>query len=32
MAEVITGGDLTRQQKIALTVMLVEKYQSETAD
>jgi hypothetical protein len=33
MAEVITsGGDLTRQQKIALTVMLIEKYQSETAD
>jgi hypothetical protein len=33
MTEVITsGGDLTRQQKIALTVMLVEKYQSETAD
>jgi hypothetical protein len=33
MAEVITSsGDLTRQQKIALTVMLVEKYQSETAD
>jgi hypothetical protein len=33
MAEVITsGGDLTRQQKIALAVMLVEKYQSETAD
>jgi hypothetical protein len=33
MAEVVTsGGDLTQQQKIALTVMLVEKYQSETAD
>jgi hypothetical protein len=34
MAKVITtsGGDLTRQQKIALTVMLIEKYQSETAD
>jgi hypothetical protein len=33
MAEVInSGGDLTRQQKIALTVMLIEKYQSETAD
>jgi hypothetical protein len=33
MAEVITsGGDLTRQQKIALTVMPIEKYQSETAD